>query len=172
MSIIVEILKSKSKPKEIVELLAETLKRDKKLVGELIQCFEDGTTAEKGNCMEAIEYITKENPDFAENCLDFIIEHLNDKAPRVKWESCRIIGNVAQKFPDKVKEAIPKLLENTNDKGTVVRWSAAFALTNIAKSSKDAQKELIPEFKKILGKENNKGVRNIYLKMFKQLDEE
>jgi len=43
----------------------------------------------------------------------------------VKWEACRIIGNVAQEFPDKVKEAIPKLLENIKDKGTVVRWNVA-----------------------------------------------
>ena len=164
MATIEEILKSRKKPKEIVELLAEKLKSDKKAIDELIQCFENGTTAEKGNCMEAIEYITKENPEFAENCLEFIIEHINDKMPRVKWEACRIIGNVAPKFSDKVKEAFPQLLQNANDKGTVVRWSAAFALTEIAKSNKDVQKELVPEFKKILKKETNKGVRNIYLK--------
>jgi len=164
-----EVLKSKKKPKEIVELLAEKLKSDEKLITELIQRFEDGTTAEKGNCMEAIEYVTKENPEFAENCLEFVIEYINDKAPRVKWEACRIIGNIAKKFPDKVKEAIPKLLENTKDKGTVVRWSAAFALTEIAKSGLEMRKELVPEFKKILERENNKGVRNIYLKYLKDV---
>ena len=170
MATIKDILKSKKKPKEIVELLAEKLKSDDKAIDELIQCFRDGTTAEKGNCMEAIEHVTKENPEFAENCLEFVIEHINDKAPRVKWESCRIIGNVAKKFPDKVKEAIPKLLENTKDKGTVVRWSAAFALTEIAKSGLEMQKELVPEFKKILERENNKGVRNIYLKYLKDVE--
>lgn len=149
--------------------MAEGLKRDKKLIAELIQCFEDGTTAEKGNCMEAIEYITKENPEFAENCLEFVIRHINDKAPRVKWEACRIIGNVAQRFPDKVKETIPKLLENTKDKGTVVRWSTAFALTEIAKCSLEMQKQLVPEFKKILERENNMGVKNIYLKYLKDV---
>lgn len=169
MSTIKEILKSKKKPKEIVELLAEALKRDKKLIVELIQCFEEGTTAEKGNCMEGIEYVTKEKPEFAENCLDFVIAHINDKAPRVKWEACRVIGNVAKIFPDKVKEAIPKFLENTQGKGTVVRWSAAFALTEIAKSDLEMQKELVQEFKKILERENNKGVRNIYLKYLKDV---
>jgi hypothetical protein len=169
MAAIEEILKSKKKPKEIVELLAEKLKSDKKVIDELIQCFENGTTAEKGNCMEAIEYVTKEDPEFAENCLDFVIAHINDKAPRVKWEDCRIIGNVARRFPDKIKESVPKLLENTNDKGTVVRWSAAFALTEIAKSSLEMQKKLVPEFKKILERENNNGVRNIYLKYLKSV---
>ena len=57
----------------------------------------------------------------------------------MRWEACRIIGNVAKKFPDKVKEAIPRLLENTKDKRTVVRWSAAFALTEIAKSDLEMQ---------------------------------
>lgn len=167
MSTIEEILKSEKKPKEAVELLVKALKGDKKLIADLIQCFENGTTVEKGNCMEAIEYVTKENPEFAENCLGFVIEYISDKSPRVKWEACRIIGNTAQRFPDKVKKAIPKLLENTKDKGTVVRWSAAFALTEIAKSNIDVQKELVLEFKKILERETNKGVRNIYLKYFK-----
>ena len=167
MATIEEILKSKKKPKEIVELLAEKLKSDDKAIDELIQCFRDGSTAEKGNCMEAIEYVTKESPEFAEDCLDFVIEHINDKAPRVKWEACRVIGNVAQKFPDKVKDAVPKILENTKDKGTVVRWSAAFALTEIAKSNPEMQKELVPEFKKIIERENNKGVKNIYMKYLK-----
>ena len=67
MTTVKEILKSKKKPKETVEFLAEKLKRDKKQIVELIECFEKGTTAEKGNCMEAIEYVTKENPEFAEN---------------------------------------------------------------------------------------------------------
>jgi hypothetical protein len=170
MVTIAEILKSKRKPKEIVELLAEKLKSDDKSINELIQCFENGTTAEKGNCMEAIEYVTKENPKFAEDCLVFVIEHINDKAPRVKWEACRIIGNIALKFPNKVKEAIPKLLENTKDKGTVVRWSTAFALTEIAKSNPEMEKELVHEFKKILERENNKGVKNIYIKYLKGQD--
>ena len=139
MATIKDILKSKKKPKEIVELLAEKLKSDDKAINELIQCFRDGTTSEKGNCMEAIEHVTRENPEFAENCLEIVIEHINDKVSRVRWEACRIIGNVAKKFPDKVKEAIPRLLENTKDKRTVVRWSAAFALTEIAKSGLEMQ---------------------------------
>ncbi len=164
MATIDEILKSKKKPREIVSFLAEKLKSDKKLIVELIKCFENGSVAEKGNCMEAIEYVTKEDLEFAENCLDFVIEHIDDKAPRVKWESARIIGNVAHRFPDKVKEAIPKLLENTKDKGTVVKWSAAFALTEIARSNTELQKQLVQEFHKILKRETNKGVKNIYLK--------
>ena len=162
MAEIESILKSKKKPKETLELLVEALKKDESLISELIQCFEVGTAAEKGTCMETIEYMTKETPEFAEDCLDFVISHLNDDAPRVKWEASRIVGNVAHSYPDQVKSAIPKLLVNTSDKGTVVRWSAAFALTEIAKSNNEIRKELAPEFTKILEKEENNGVRNVY----------
>ncbi len=169
MPIIEEILKSEKKAKEIVNLLSENLKKDDKLIAELIQCFEKGSTTEKGNCMEAIEYVTKEKPEFAESCLDFVIEHLNDKAPRVRWEAARIIGNTAQRFPDKIREAIPKLLENTEDKGTVVRWSAAFALTEIAKNIPEVREELNIQFEEIVERESNKGVKNVYLKYLKNI---
>lgn len=53
----------------LVEVLAEALRRDKKLISEPIQRFENGTTAEKGNCIEAIEYITKENPNLLKTAL-------------------------------------------------------------------------------------------------------
>ncbi len=166
-----EIIGSKRKPKEKVTLLAEKLKSDKKLVAELIKHFETASAPEKGSYMEAMEYVTKDDPSFAARCLDFVIEHINDEAPRVKWEAARIIGNVAKQFPDKVSEAIPKLLENTKDEGTVVRWSAAFALTEIAKSSPKTQKELIPIFSEIVKKEANNGVKNIYVKTLKALSE-
>lgn len=171
MTKIDEILKLKKKPKEILNLLAEKLKSNKKLLADLIRCFENGTTSEKGNCMEAIEFVTKQEPEFAENCLDFVIEHINDKAPRVKWETARIIGNVAQRFPEKVKEAIPKLLENSQDKCTVVRWSAAFALTKIANSNPELQKKLFAKFNEIVKRESNKGVRNVYLKYLKDVEQ-
>ncbi len=171
MTTIEEILKSKKKPKEIITLLAEKLKSDKKSVAELIKCFDRGSDTEKGNCMEAIEYVTKEDPEFAKNCLDFVIEHINDKAPRVKWETARIIGNVAQRFLDKVEEAVPKLLVNTNDKGTVVKWSAAFALTEIARNNPELKKELTTKFNEIMKIESNKGVKNIYLKYLEEVEQ-
>ncbi|MEO0093894.1 MAG: hypothetical protein ABIK67_06565 [candidate division WOR-3 bacterium] len=170
MSTIQEILKSKEKPKQKLILLAKTLNEEKSAVNELIDCFDKVSDSEKGYLMEALEYVTKENPEFGKYCLEFVIKHINYKAPRVKWEASRIIGNVAKKYPDKIKEAIPKLLKNTKDKGTVVRWSAAFALTEIAKSNPKLQKELLPKFSEILKKENNKGVKNIYLKALKIIE--
>ena len=51
--------------------------------------------------MEALEYVTKEDPEFGKHCLDFVTKYINYKAPRVKWEASRIIGNVAKRFPNK-----------------------------------------------------------------------
>lgn len=34
--------------------------------------------------MEGKEYVTKGKPEFAKNCHDFVIAHINDKATRVK----------------------------------------------------------------------------------------
>lgn len=169
MATIQEKLKSKEKPKQKLTLLAKTLTEGKSAINELIDCFDKVSDSEKGYLMEALEYVTKGNPEFGKNCLEFVIKHINHKAPRVKWEASRIIGNVAKRFPDKIKEVIPNLLENTKDKGTVVRWSAAFALTEIARSNSEMQKGLIPEVKKILEREKNNGVKNIYLKYLKEV---
>jgi len=170
MSEIEEILKSDKKNKEKVQALAGALKRDKASVRELIECFGRGTTGEKGTCMEAITVVTEEAPQFAENCLDFIFEHLDDEAPRVKWEAARIIGNVAKAFPEEAAEAVPALLASTSDEGTVARWSAAFALAEIAKANTGKRKELIAKFEAILKRENNNGVRNVYIKAMKTME--
>ena len=171
MSEIQEILGSGRKPKEIVQSLADRLRGDENLIEELIRCFNSGSSSVKGHCMEAIEHVTKENPEFVHRCFDFVIEHLNDKLPRVKWEACRIIGNVARTFPDRVERTILLIMENTKDKGTVVRWSAAFALTEIARSNPDLRRRLLPEFRRISSEESNKGVKNIYQKFLKEFEE-
>jgi len=169
MSKIEEILQSKIKPKEKIVQLASALQKDKKLLSELIIFYENASTSEKGTCIEAIEYITAKDPKFAKSCLDFVISQINEKEPRVKWESCRIIANISEEFPDKAESAIPKLIINTKDDGTVVRWSAAAALTKIAASNPKTQKKLIPLFSEIVKKEKNSGVKNIYLKALKKL---
>ncbi len=76
-----------------------------------------------------MEYASQNNPERIVPYLDFVIRHLEDEQPRVKWESARIIGNLSGKFSDRTQKAIPNLLKSTDDKGTVVRWSAAFALS-------------------------------------------
>lgn len=167
MNTITKILQSTIKPKEKVALLAKKIAGDKKFAKELIECFKNGSDSDRGNCMEAVEYAVEHNPDTAEYYLDFAIQYLNDKAPRVKWEAGKIIAFSAKRFPDESSKAIPALLGNAKDKGTVVRWSAAFALTEIAINNPKTQKELIPKFEDMVKKETSNGVKKFYTKALK-----
>lgn len=166
---IIEILQSKIKPKEKVGLLSKKVAENKSAAKELIACFENGSDSDRGNCMEAVEYAVENDPGIAKYYLDFAMKNLHDKAPRVKWEAGKIIGNAAKRFPNETSKAIPDLLENTKDKGTVVRWSAAFALTEIAESNQKTQKELIPKFESLVKKEVSNGVKKFYIKTLKVL---
>jgi len=172
MNTIKNVLKSDKKPKEKVTLLANKVKKNQKLIDELVEYFKIGTVAEKGNCIEVLEYVSQDNPDIVLPYVDFIIDHINDDAPKIKWETARVIGNLAQKSSMEVEKAVPKLLANIKDKGTVVRWSAAFALTEIAKNSNNLRKELISKFQSIIKIEQNNGVKNVYLKALKVLEKE
>ena len=159
-----ELFKQKIKPKEKTTLLAEKIKRNKNLIDELINYYSTAPKSDKGTCIEAIEIVTKDNPEFIISHIEFIIEQLSNKLPRVKWESGRIVANIASRYPSEAVKALEKLLINTKDEGTVVRWSTAFALTEIAKNNPETQKKLIAQFEKIIAKEENKGVKKIYIK--------
>lgn len=170
MSKVEEILQSRLKPKEKVALLAKEVKKDKKFVNKIVEHFESATVGDQGNLIESLEYASKDNPEFIMPHFDFIICHLEDKAPRVKWECAKIIASLTLKFSDKTEKAIPGLLKNTKDKGTVVRWSVAFALGEIAKNNSSAEKILLPKMKLLAKKEANNGVKNVYLKALKILE--
>lgn len=172
MSKIEEILQSKLKPKEKITLLAEEIKKDKKFVNEIVGRFESASAGDQGHLIESLEYASQDKPEIIALELDFVIEHLEDKASRVKWEAARIIANLSGKFSDKTQKSIPNLLKNTQDKGTVVRWSAAFALGEIAKNNPKTRKQLLPIFKKNIEGEKNNGVKNVYLKAVKTLEKE
>jgi HEAT repeat protein len=162
-----QILKSKNKPKEKVDLLAKEVKENRISIDQLIDYFEIGSVAEKGSCIEAMEHVSRDKPEIVLLHIDFIIAHINDEAPKVKWETAEAIANISQKYPNEVINAIPKLFLNAKDSGTVVRWSAAFALTEIAKNNPKTRKELVPKFKEIAEKEKNNGVKNVYVKALK-----
>jgi len=165
-----QILKSKRKPKEKVVLLAKEVRENRISIKQLIDYFEIGSVAEKGSCIEVMKHASHDKPEIILPHIDFIIHHINDEAPRVKWGTAEAIGNVAQKHPEQVSKAIPKLFLNTKDSSTVVRWCAAFALTEIAKNDLKLRKELVPRFKEIAEEEKNNGVRNVYVKALKSLE--
>lgn len=164
-----QILSSSDKPKQKLLKLSEALLSKQISVDDLVQYFGDTDDAKKGYVMEALEYASASNPELIEPIIDFIIENIIFDAPRVKWESARVIANIAEKYPDKVENTIDNLIINTKDKGTVVRWSAAFALTRIATSNEHTRAKLEPVFEKLLEIEDNKGVRNHYEKYFKHI---
>ena len=121
--------------------------------------------------MESLEYASKEDPSIAEDMVDTVIQYLDYKdSPKVKWEASRVIANISQRYPDKASQAIDKLFKNSQDPGTVVRWSVAYALGEIAKYHPKSRTVLIPKIESILKKEKNNGVRNVYLKALKAIN--
>jgi HEAT repeat protein len=162
-----KILQSDKKHKARVAEIVELAKDSPAAVKDLIDLLKSGTDVERGTSAEVFKFVSKENPKLVIKHLDTLIEYIDYKAPRVRWGAPESIGNLASKYPDKVTKAIPKLLGNTEDGSTVVRWCAAFALTEIAKHNSDTHEQLIPIFQDFIEKEQNNGVRNVYVKAMK-----
>jgi HEAT repeat protein len=92
---------------------------------------------------------------------------LTEKAPRIKWESAKVVGNIAHLYPDKLDEAIKNLLINSEHTGTVVRWSAAFALGQIIKLRTSRNRNLIPAIESICKREEKNSIKKIYIAALK-----
>ncbi len=165
-----ETLGDKStKPKEKTETLSKWLIANPKKINHLIEFAVSSKDPFKATCIEAIEFATKTNPKIATiNCLDFITNSLYEKAPRVKWESAKVIGNIASIFPEKLNEAIKYLLINSEHTGTVVRWSAAYALSEIIKLKTKMNKDLIPAAEAIIKREEKSSIKKIYQESIKK----
>jgi len=166
-----ELLKDKAiKSKEKTEIISKWIIEKSLPIDELIAFAEKQKDPVKGTCIEAIEYATKLHPEIAdENVLNFVTEALTSKAPRIKWESAKVIGNIAHLFNTRLKAPIANLLINTEDEGTVVRWSSAFALGEILKLKTEYNKDLLPAIEGISKKEDKKSIQKIYLDALKAL---
>jgi len=165
-----ELLKDKAiKPKEKTEIIGKWI-LDKSLpVDELIAYAEIQKDTAKATCIEAIEFATKQNSNIAdETVLTFVTSTLAEKAPRIKWESAKVIGNIAHLFPTKLQKSIENLLTNTEHEGTVVRWSSAFALGEILKLKTKHNKDLLPIIETIYEKEEKNSIKKIYLDSIKK----
>lgn len=165
------LLKDKTKKiKERTETISKWLLDGSMPVDELLAFAEKSKDSEKATCIEAIEYATKQNSKIAdENVLIFVTKTLADKAPRVKWESARVIGNIAHLYPTKLNKSIANLLINTEYDGTVVRWAAAFALSEIVKLKTKHNKDLIPKIETILKQNKDNAIKKIYEKALKEV---
>ena len=124
----------------------------------------DAADADKAVCLAAVNHITKDDPKFVQNHLDFVIGQLDSKSAQVKLEAGEIIASAAKASPEQVAKAIPRLMEISKEEASIVRWGAAYALTEIAKSSDPkTTKQLLRFFKAEAKKEKLATVRNLYL---------
>ncbi len=171
MKIIEELLNDKAtKPKDKTDLIAKWIIDQTISIDDLIAFAKVAKDSPKASCIEALEHASLSNPEITNaKTLEFVTQNLLHKAPRVKWESARVIGNIAHLYTDKLNDAICNLLTNTEDKGTVVRWSAAFALGQIIKLKTKHNKELLPAFEDIIAREEKNSIKKIYLDALKKV---
>ncbi len=166
-----EFLADKSiKPKAKTEELSRWLVENPTMLHDLIDFAKASKDPNKATCIEAIEFATQKTPKIATLlCLEFVSKTLTEKAPRVKWESAKVIGNIAYLYPNNLDEAIKNLLINAEHEGTVVRWSAAFALGQIIKMQTPINKDLMPAVEAICQQEEKSSIRKIYLDALKKV---
>jgi HEAT repeat protein len=159
-------LKAKAKTEAIGQLLLN----GKLDMSELINVAQAAKDPDKATCIEALEFATKAQPALATPaCLDFVATALTEKAPRVKWESAKVIGHIAHLYPTRLDTAIKHLLINTEHTGTVVRWSAAFALGEIMQLKTKHNKTLVPALEAICLREEQNSVKKMYLAALKKI---
>lgn len=157
------------KPKEKTETISRWLLDDSLPIDELMAFAEKQKDSPKATCIEAIEFATKQNPNMAnETVLDFVTKTLESKAPRIKWESAKVIGNIASLFPSQLDKAIENLLVNSKHEGTVVRWNVAFALGEILKLKTKHNKLLLSAIEAICETEEKNSIKKIYLDAIKK----
>ena len=157
------------KPKEKTQTIADWVLNGELPVDELLQFAEKAKDSLKATCIEAIEYATKEKPEIAgEMALKFVVGTLAAKAPRVIWESAKVVGNTIHLFPNERENAIKHLLPLTQHAGTVVRWSAAYALGEIIKQKSDSNAKLFSQLETIMEKEEKNSIKKIYQKALKK----
>ncbi|MFT3980042.1 MAG: hypothetical protein QM687_06195 [Ferruginibacter sp.] len=159
-------IKAKTKVSQVGEWL---LSRELHLHELLVFAETQGGTV-KASCIEAMEYATRQKPAIADAKLfAFVTGALNEEAPRIKWESARVIGNIAFIFPAKLKSCIKSLVENANHEGSVVRWASAYALAAILELNTKLNTSLLPEVERLAQKETDNGVKKKYLAALKKL---
>jgi hypothetical protein len=167
---ITELLNNKNiKPKLKTETLCHWLLDKTISTNQLIQFATNSKDALKATCIEAIEFATKQQSDILNTTdFDFVLSGLEAKAPRIKWESAKVIANTIHLFPEKTDLTIHRLLPSTEHSGTVVRWSAAMALAEIIKLKTPINKTLIPIVNTILKREEKNSIKKIYLSALKK----
>jgi hypothetical protein len=169
--LVVELFYDKSiKPKEKTKQLANLLLMCQLSIADLILFAHLAKDPVKASCIEGIEFATQYKPELiAGPDLDWIIDQLSAKAPRIQWEAAKVIANTISLYPDKVEKTILKLVKNTDCDGTVVRWSAATALARILTMKTAINTTLIPAVQTIVALEGKNSIKKIYLAALKKV---
>ncbi len=158
------------KAKGIVSTIGEGLINGELPLEVVMAYAEKQKATDKATCIEAIEYATKKIPTIAnESLLDYVTQALTDDAPRVKWESAKVIGNIAKLFATQLDKTIENLLLNAKHPGTVVRWAIAYALSEILKLKREHNKILLPKLGILCETEEDNGVKKKYLDAIKKV---
>ncbi len=167
---LIQLFEDKSlKSKQRTEQLAKMLAEQQLSIAEIIQFANAAKEPARATCIEGIEFVTQSMPDIINgNELNWIIGQLGAKAPRIKWEAAKVVGNTIHLHPGKAGNAVKKLLDNTESAGTVVRWSAAIALSQVLKMKTNINTTLIPAIEAILGTETQNSIKKIYLAALKK----
>jgi hypothetical protein len=165
-----ELLKDKTKKgKEKVETISSWLLDTSLPAAELLSFAEKAKDPDKATCIEAIEFASTQKPEIAdESVFSFVVKSLTEKAPRIKWESAKVIGNTAHLYPSNLSKAITNLLTNSEHDGTVVRWASAYALGEILKLKTRHNKDLLPAIEALCESEQNNGVKKKHLDALKK----
>lgn len=154
--------------KQKVETIARALKEGQIKLSALITLANTLKDGDKANAIEAIEYVCRENPKkLNEEGFLFVCEQLGAKAPRIRWESSKVIAHTAKHFSQHIPKAVLGLTGNIDHSGTVVRWSAATALGEIFKLNTVLNSELRPLFEKVIASEEKNSIKKIYEKALK-----
>ncbi|WP_199121293.1 HEAT repeat domain-containing protein [Pedobacter sp. ASV28] len=167
-----EIFQDKSiKAKGKVAQIGEWLVNKELPMEELLAFADKPSASNRATCIEALEYATKKSTAIASAPLfDYVVQALKEEEPRIKWESAKVIGNIANLFPLDLTKAIDELLKNAENKGTVVRWATAYALAEILKLKTDHNKKLLPVMEQLSLKEEDNGVKKKYLEALKKVE--
>jgi hypothetical protein len=174
MSNIDEIIQLKIKPMEIQAKLVEAVIQKTVSIQDFIKYFESAPKVTKGICADVMEQVSKQDPHILAPYISILIPYINYDLPKVKWGIPEAIGNMAKNYPEQVTAAIPDLLKNTTNEKintTVIKWCAAFALIEIAKYNLRARNQLIPAFNQLIQSEENNGVKNMYIKAMKKMEQ-
>lgn len=156
------------KPKQKTEALADALCTGHLSTDELLRFAASAKDAARATCIESLEFASRTHPEIATDAVfTFVVGQLSQQAPRVLWESAKVIGNIAAAHRDKLDKAIAALMPLSTHPGTVVRWSCAFALGEILKVRQD------PSFLKTISglaeSEEKESIQKIYRKALKAI---